>query len=132
MLWISTSPGLGNRLEALLLPKRVEQPRGGNGTRGDLAGQRLLGGALQTAMAVGLVETVDDAIECGVTRSGPTTHRPQNALPAEAPQRLSRMREQYLAGRLPPQTLTMLCHHVMGKPKEQVEHAGGVTISWEE
>ena len=36
------------------------------------------------------------------------------------------------AGELPPAIEAMLWHYAYGKPKEQVEHAGGITISWEE
>ncbi len=34
------------------------------------------------------------------------------------------------AGELPPAIEAMLWHYAFGKPKEQVEHAGGITLSW--
>ena len=36
------------------------------------------------------------------------------------------------AGKLAPAVEAMLWHYAYGKPKEQVEHAGGIAISWEE
>ena len=36
------------------------------------------------------------------------------------------------ARKLAPAVETMLWHYAKGKPKEQVEHAGGITISWDE
>ncbi len=36
------------------------------------------------------------------------------------------------AGELPPAIEAMLWHYAYGKPKEQIEHAGGITISWEQ
>ena len=34
------------------------------------------------------------------------------------------------AGKLAPAIEAMLWHYAYGKPKEQVEHAGGITLSW--
>ncbi len=34
------------------------------------------------------------------------------------------------AGELAPAIEAMLWHYAYGKPKEQVEHAGGITLSW--
>ncbi len=35
------------------------------------------------------------------------------------------------AGTLPPAVECMLWHYAKGKPKDQVEHSGGVVLSWE-
>ena len=35
------------------------------------------------------------------------------------------------AGELSPAIEAMLWHYACGKPKEQVEHAGGISVSWE-
>ena len=36
------------------------------------------------------------------------------------------------AGELPPALEAMLWHYAYGKPKEQIEHAGGITIAWKQ
>ncbi len=36
------------------------------------------------------------------------------------------------ARKLAPAVETMLWYYAKGKPKEQFEHAGGITISWDE
>lgn len=35
------------------------------------------------------------------------------------------------AGTLPPAVECMLWHYAKGKPKDQVEHSGGMVLSWE-
>ncbi len=35
------------------------------------------------------------------------------------------------AGTLPPAVECMLWHYAKGKPKDRVEHSGGVVLSWE-
>jgi hypothetical protein len=36
------------------------------------------------------------------------------------------------AGELAPALEAMLWHYGYGKPKEQVQHAGGITVAWEQ
>ena len=36
------------------------------------------------------------------------------------------------AGELAPALEAMLWHYAYGKPKEQVQHAGGITVAWEQ
>ena len=39
---------------------------------------------------------------------------------------LAALRRQYQSGELPPQTLAMICHYVMGKPATEVHLDGGI------
>ncbi len=47
------------------------------------------------------------------------------------PQYRTKLLARARAGTLPPAVECMLWHYAKGKPKDQVEHSGGVVLSWE-
>ena len=101
----------GKRTAAPPLKKRSEN---GRNDRGQFAGQPGPGRTKGTPNKV----TAEAKAVCAAIVDDPTYRK---KLIARAK-----------AGELAPAIEAMLWHYAYGKPKEQVEHAGGITIAWEQ